>query len=68
MGDSARLYIYGVDYNGNKEFLVSVLSVGDAVKYCQDHSKVFKNRFSSYMYGKPCVDKGLWETWEVSDE
>lgn len=64
--DSARLYIFGIDYDGTKEFLVSVLSDQDAVKYIRKHRKVFQHRFDHYVFGKMSEDPNDWRFYESS--
>jgi len=61
---SERKYIYGVDYNGIKEFLVSVLSDQDAVRYIREHRKVFDHRFDHYVFGKMSEDPCDWRFYE----
>lgn len=62
---SPRKYIYGVDAEGNEEFLVTMLDLRDGVKYAEKHSKLFSGRFDKYIIGSMCDDKSNWFVYKT---
>ena len=60
---SPRVYTYGINYDGSKEFLHTHLDKTSALKYCKDHAKVFKYRFKEYRYGSMGNEQDNWEVF-----
>lgn len=46
---NSRYYVYGCNDGGCHEFLTTFLTEEQGIKYCKDHSKTFKERFTHYL-------------------
>lgn len=48
---STRVYVYGVDFDGSREFLATELDLRGAEKYCEKFTRFFPDRFDYLIYG-----------------